>query len=523
MRLLRLVAVLSPFLLASNALAAQVADADAAWNQGRFGAAREAYLVALVQDPGSVRAAYRLGILAAWDGNLDSALTYLARARTADPDDPDVRAMQAQVFAWAGRYPQALVQWDSLIAQYPARLDGLVGKARTLAWAGRTLEADTNYGTVLARDPTNAEALDGRAQLAFWGGKTAEAIAGYRRALGYRPADVVARVGLARVYQSAGRQLDALAQADSAVAAAPTDRDAVRAQRDIRRAILAATDVSVGWSNDTDDNTMWWQVVSAATPLSNRVRGFGAVGSYEGTSTSAVSAARATAEFGATYTQARWRLTGAFGVQGLWPEASRSRSVLTARVVTSVQLRPALGVGVSYTRFPFAETASLIGADLDIDAVDGSLDATLRPGLALSAGGGAGWYSDGNQRRSAVLAVTKQLPRHFFAGGMGRMVWHDARGVGYFSPDRFALFEARGGHARTGQNWETRVGGGAGLQQIGLGGDWQFEGHLEGRAVWWFSPRNRLETFAGVSNSATVSATGAYRWGTAGAVVKLGL
>jgi len=35
---------------------AQVAEADAAWNQGRYGAAREAYLRALTQDPASVRA-----------------------------------------------------------------------------------------------------------------------------------------------------------------------------------------------------------------------------------------------------------------------------------------------------------------------------------------------------------------------------------------------------------------------------------------------------------------------------------
>ena len=108
--------VAAAFLLVPAAASAQVAEADAAWNQGRYGAAREAYLRALTQDPASVRASYRLGVLAAWDGNLDSALTYLAQARAADPDDPDVRAMQAQVLSWAGRYPEAIAKWDSLIA-----------------------------------------------------------------------------------------------------------------------------------------------------------------------------------------------------------------------------------------------------------------------------------------------------------------------------------------------------------------------------------------------------------------------
>jgi len=521
-RLKRLV-LAGALLLLPAAVAAQVADADAAWNQGRYGAAREAYLRALTQDPASVRASYRLGVLAAWDGNLDSALTYLAQARATDPGDPDMRAMQAQVLSWAGRYPQALVQWDSLIALYPARLDGLVGKARTLSWDGREAEADSLYQVVLVRDPTNGDALTGAAQLAYWDGRTAEAIAGYDRALSYRPNDATARVGLAQVYQANGRQLEALAEADSAVSLAPTNREALRARRVIGRAVQAATDVTLGWSEDTDENLMWWQVVSASTPLSNRVRGFGSVGVFEGSSTPVISAARGTTEFGATYIQDHWQLTGAFGVQGLWPDAGTSRSVLTARVGASYRIQPSLGVGVSYAHFPFAETAYLIGADLDIDAVDATVDAALGRGLSLSAGGGAGWFSDGNQRTSAVLAVTKQLPQHFFAGGLARMVWFEETVAGYFSPDRFSVVEARGGYSRVGQDWETRVSAGAGVQQIGLGGTWQFEGHLEGRAAWWFSERNRLEAFAGVSNSAYLSATGAYRWGTAGLVLRLGL
>ena len=271
--LTRRAALAAALLLLPRAVTAQVADADAAWNQGRYGAAREAYLRALNADPASVRAAYRLGVLAAWDGNLDSALTYLARARAADPNDPDVRVMEAQVLTWAGRYPQALVQWDSLIALHPERIDGPVGKARTLAWDGRSAEADSLFDVVLARDPTNAEALDGKAQLAYWDGRTEEAIAGYERALSYRPDDVAARIGLAQVYRAAGRQLDALAEADSAVALAPGNREAEWTQIDVGRTTLAAVDLSLGWSDDSDDNTMWWQVVAATTPLSNRVRG----------------------------------------------------------------------------------------------------------------------------------------------------------------------------------------------------------------------------------------------------------
>ena len=132
----------------------------------------------------------------------------------------------------------------------------------------------------------------------------------------------------------------------------------------------------------------------------------------------------------------------------------------------------------------------------------GPLEATIAPGLSLGAGGGAGWFSDGNVRTSGVLAVTKQLPKHLFVGGMGRMVWFQEPGVGYFSPNRFTVVEARGGYARMGPTWETRASAGAGVQQIGSGGGWQFEGHVEGRAAYWFADRNRIEAFAGVTNSA---------------------
>lgn len=502
---------------------AQVADADAAWNQGRYGAAREAYLRALTQDPASVRASYRLGVLAAWDGNLDSALTYLAQARAADPTDPDVRAMEATVLSWAGRYPQALAQWDSLIALYPARLDGIVGKARTLSWDGEERQADSLYQVVLARDPTNADALNGRAQLAYWDGRSADAIAEYQRALSFRPDDVAARIGLAQVYRSVGRQGEALAEADSAVALAPTNQEAQRVRTDILRTVQSAADVTLGWSDDSDQNEMWWQVVSVTTPLANRVRGFGSLGAYEGSSAPDVTAARGAAEFGATYTQDSWQLTGAFGVQGLWPDSGVSRNVMTGRVGATYRIQPAFGVGLSYAHFPFAETAYLIGSGIDIDAADATVDATVGSGLTLSAGGGAGWFSDGNTRTSAVLAATKQLPSHFFAGGLVRMLWYKETAAGYFSPDRFSVVESRGGYARTGVDWETRVSAGAGMQQIGNTGPWQFEGHIEGRAIWWFAERNRLEAFAGVSNSAYLSATGAYRWGTAGMVLRLGL
>jgi len=52
----------------------QIAAGDSAWAAENYYLARIAYERALRDDSTSVRALYRLGILASWDGLLDSAL-----------------------------------------------------------------------------------------------------------------------------------------------------------------------------------------------------------------------------------------------------------------------------------------------------------------------------------------------------------------------------------------------------------------------------------------------------------------
>jgi tetratricopeptide (TPR) repeat protein len=501
---------------------AQVAAGDAAWNQGRYAEARDAYLRALAQDPASVRANYRLAVLASWNDELDSALALLHRARASDPADPDLRAAEAQILGWAGRYEESLVRWDSLIALYPDRREGLVGKARTLSWHDRLREADSVYSLVLDRDPTDPDGLNGRAQVAFWQGELRTAIAGYERTLSYHPGNVDAMVGLGQVYHAQGRDFAALAQADRAVTAAPSHREARLLREDALRGSRPVVEVGVTWTDDSDHNTSWWESIGASTLLVDGLRGFASIHALQATDPTR-DAGRGGGELGITYGQGTWQITVAAGAQALWPDSGLTRTTPTARLGAVYRVLPAIGVGASYAHFPFAETAFLIGADLDVDAVDGTLDATLAPGLSLGAGGGTAWFSDGNQRASAVVALTRELPQHFFVGAVGRMVWFDEPGTGYFSPDQFTTAEIRAGYARPGRIWETRLSGGLGGQQIGTTGEWQVAWHAEGRAAKRFASRHQIELFAGISTSALSSTTGAYRWGTVGAVVRLGL
>jgi tetratricopeptide (TPR) repeat protein len=151
------VLVLVP-LVAASALAAQAADGDRLWAAGEQAQARAAYERELAQHPGNVHALYRLGVLASWRGDLDSALSLAARARAVEPGDPDVRLLEAQVHAWQGDLAGAQARYDSVIAEYPDRADAKVGRARVRFWQGHGAEADAEVQRILASDPSNADA-----------------------------------------------------------------------------------------------------------------------------------------------------------------------------------------------------------------------------------------------------------------------------------------------------------------------------------------------------------------------------
>jgi len=128
--------LLGAILLGFAPLHAQQREADEAWSQGRYDAARAAYARELASNPRSARANMRIGVLLAWQGKLDSALVFLARARASEPADQDIRLAQAQVMAWNKQYADALLRYDSVLTVQPRSREALLGRARTLSWAG---------------------------------------------------------------------------------------------------------------------------------------------------------------------------------------------------------------------------------------------------------------------------------------------------------------------------------------------------------------------------------------------------
>ena len=136
-------------------LGAQQREADEAWNQGRYEAARAAYEQVLRQNPSDARGNLRLGIMLSWHGKLDSALSHIARARKADPADIDVRLAEARIRAWQGNLSAAKQLYRAILTENARDADALAGLGYVYYWQGKEAAARRHAEAALAVDPTH--------------------------------------------------------------------------------------------------------------------------------------------------------------------------------------------------------------------------------------------------------------------------------------------------------------------------------------------------------------------------------
>jgi tetratricopeptide (TPR) repeat protein len=515
-----LVASLS--LVGAAPLAAQQSEANEAWTQGRYDAARAGYQRVLAQNPRDVRANLRIGVLLSWQGKLDSALIYLARARAAAPVDPEIRLIQARVMAWDKQFDRALLLYDSLLSQDRGLREAALGRARTLAWGGRLEESRSAYRKMIAMDSTDREAMLGEAQVSAWKGDLAVAEREYRELLSHHPRDVDARVGLGYVYLWQGREAAAGRQAGYALAIDSTHKGARELRQVAREATRAAVESSANWSNDSDDNTSFWQTLGGTASVGGGVGLFGSVNALE-TSDPLRDATRVGGEAGVSLTAGRLQLSGAAGARRLIPDVAPPRTAATYRARVTYRPVSRLGLNLGYSRLPFDEIAALMERELDMELLEGGVDIKPSSRLTLYGGGGVLWLSDGNSRTSFSGGLNQKIGRPFFVGLFGRTLSYDQRGIGYFSPDRFFVLEGVAGYAHESRRWLASLSGGLGAQQVGERGVAQTEWHVGGRIGPRWGSGNRIELFGLITNSAVSSTSGAFRYRAAGVTVRLGL
>ena len=512
----------STWVLCATRLLAQQSEADQAWTQGRYEAARSGYQRVLTQSPRDPRANLRIGVLLSWQGKLDSSLVHLRRAREGSPGDVEIRLIEARVMAWDQQYRAALLRYDSLLTEHPGLREASLGRARTLAWSGHLEDSRSIYGQMIARDSTDFEAMLGQAQVSAWNGDLASAEQEYRRLLSRNPRDVEARVGLGYVYLWQGREAAAGRQAGYALAIDSTHRRGRALRRTAGEATRPSIESSANWSNDSDENTSFWQSLGSAASLGGGVGFFGSVNALE-TSDPVRDATRVGAEAGLSFRTSRVQLQGAAGARRLTPDTASPRTAATYRLRASYRPVPRLGLNLGYSRAPFDEIAALIERELDLEALEGGADLKPTSRLTVYGGGGALWLSDGNSRTSFSGGLNQKIGRHFLIGLFGRTLSYEQQGVGYFSPDRFSVLEGTAAYSHESRSWAASLSGGLGAQQVGERGAAQSEWHLEGRAGPRWGSGNRIELYGLVTNSAVSSTSGAFRYGAAGLTVRLGL
>jgi hypothetical protein len=424
--------------------------------------------------------------------------------------------------AWNKQYAAALLLYDSLLTQRPDFNDAALGRAQVLAWSGHLDEARGAYRKLIAKDSTDREARLGSAQVSAWKGDLTAAEQEYRTLLGRNSRDVEARVGLGYVYLWQGRVAAAGRQARYALAIDSTHKTGRELRQLAGESSRSSVETSAAWSNDSDDNTSFWQTAGASTSLGGSVGVFGSVNALE-TSDPARDATRVGGEAGLTVTAGRLQLTGAAGARRLTPEVAPSRTAATYRGRVGYRPVPQFGVSLGYARLPFDEIASLIERNLDLELLEGGVDVRPTPSLTVYGGGSALWLSDGNNRTGASLGLTQKIRRQFFVGLFGRTLTYERRGIGYFSPDRFSVLEATAGYSHESRSWVGSLSGGLGAQQVGERGAAQSEWHIDARVGPRWGRGNRIELFGLVTNSAVSSTSGAFRYGSAGLSVRLGL
>jgi tetratricopeptide (TPR) repeat protein len=516
--------LLSPGGPASGAggMTQHLARGDSAWAEGRYAEAVAAYDSALATDPLSTRANYRKAVWFSWENRLDSALVRIREARVLEPTDGDLMIAQARFFAWQGRHQAAVALYDSVLATSPERHDAHIGRGQALAWEGRFAEADSAYLRALQSRPDDPAALIGRAQVMEWSGRRHLAEALYLYTLDKEPNDVNALIGLARLRQQQWRVRSASREVDRVLVLDPDNRAARLLAREIRTTAHPQLELGTTLSDDSDRNRIWSRTLATSMALADGLRGF-VVGSSTSASDPLRDANRIAGELGLVYAYGAFQITAAGGARRLSSTDAIHRSVASYRSILSARLSRSIGAGVSFARHPFDETAFLVRSGLDVKEFEGNVESTPARALTLSAGAGLARLSDGNGSRRWMAALTRQLDARWSVGALARSVAYHRHGVGYFSPDRFRMAEARGGFSQAWRRWECSSRVGLGLQQVGRSAAAQLEWRLDQTLSYRRGGGDAIGLTVGASNSAGSATTGSYSAITTGLVVRFGI
>ena len=149
-----------------------------------------------------------------------------------NPNDGDARLHVAELLAWTGDYDRSIVTYEDLLKTSPENLQARIGMAQALRWSNRYAESEKQLQLVLGGDPENLEAIKGMAQTYALAGDFGRSLAFLERGLSHYPreAELIAQKGT--VLSWSGNLKDGIAFLKKSVALDPSSASAYRSLAD---------------------------------------------------------------------------------------------------------------------------------------------------------------------------------------------------------------------------------------------------------------------------------------------------
>jgi tetratricopeptide (TPR) repeat protein len=468
-------------LLLPRRAAAQLPEAEDAFNRGDFRAARALYDSALALDSLNPRALFRLATLDSWDGKLKRSLARFAVLRRIEPLQPDEMVSHARVLSWSGQLKWAAALYDSVLAIDSTRTDAIAGHARMVAWAGDLNRAERLWREALTRYPDDPEILVGLGQTLEWQGEP----------------------DLAELYVARARQL------------APSDREARDLLSQVRAERRPLFRVTSDAANDIERNSFVALAGSVSALLRPALQGQLRASWRQNASQDSAAPrimARSSGIDGVLIKAFPPKLTlrGGVGVRALDPDIGATRTFATVQLGAGLHPTTYLSIVASYNHYPFDETRLLVDSGFVWNEIGLDVDASPSPNFEVSGGWDAAWLSDGNRRLMGNAAVMMGVAFGLRAGIYARVMGYREPnpGHGYFAPDRFLLGEARAVYLFRRPGWWMRTIAGLGAQRVATGLPAQAEWHGDASVGHSWRSVDEISLVATYTNSAQAS-TGA--------------
>jgi type IV pilus assembly protein PilF len=208
--------------------------ADHLANQRTALALRE-FLSAEQLDPDNARVQYALGEAYMAQAKREDAEQHLRRALEIDPDDHDARLSLSGLLMLEGRYPEAIVECQTLIDDptFPMPWRALANRGWAEIQLGRGVDARHTLELALEYQSDYWPAILSLAILDAEQGKRADALRRYEDIIALQPGPLVeseVNYRMAEVYIALGQRREAMGHLTTSVARAPEGRWARRSQ-----------------------------------------------------------------------------------------------------------------------------------------------------------------------------------------------------------------------------------------------------------------------------------------------------